>query len=222
MVPIIIIEVLSKAQTSIGMSDDGGIYLGMELTVDVGAVFTKTKRVLLAPKRFFQKNRKERGWKKAFVFVLVVAGVGHILTGAYNVALFPSLSTTVAEALDVPVDEINSGKIILATMVSFILSLGMSFVWGAALKVWLSLFKIASSFPRAYRVMVYSRTPNFLLSWFPVVNLAAALYSFYLLMVGLEEEYSIPRGKALVVVVSSAVILSVLSFFVFSLMAGGE
>jgi hypothetical protein len=188
----------------------------MELTVDINAIFRQAKEVLAAPRNFFAKAKKEKDWKKAFVFVLVAAAVGHVLTAVYNIFIYPLLAPSISEVIGVPASGFDAGQVVVAAIISYILTLGMSFIWGAALKVWLMLFRVNSDFSSAYRVMAYSRTPNYLFSWLPVVNIAAALYSFYLLMLGLETQYSMSRKKTILVLVSSIVAVALLSLLVVS------
>ncbi|OGM31979.1 hypothetical protein A2803_02725 [Candidatus Woesebacteria bacterium RIFCSPHIGHO2_01_FULL_44_21] len=189
----------------------------MELTIDVKEIMARVREVLTAPKKFFGKAKKEHGWKKAFSFVLVVAGAGHILTALYNILIYPLVSPTFAELFGIPAVQLNAGQVAGATLVSFIVTLGMSFIWGAALKVWLAIFKVKSNFDSSYRVMAYSRTPNYLFSWLPLVNILIAIYSFYLLVLGLENEYGIPRGKAILIIVTSVVVIFVVSILAVSL-----
>ncbi len=187
----------------------------MELTVDINSIFGQVKEILFAPKKFFGKAKKEKGWKKAFVFIIAVALVGHILTALYNIFVYPVIAPSLAEIVGISAG-FDTGQVLVASVVSYVISLGMSFIWGGALKVWLALFKIESSFARSYRVMAYSRTPNYLFSWLPVVNLLAAFYSIYLLMLGIEAEYSIPRKKSVLIIILSVVAMIVLSLLVFS------
>lgn len=190
----------------------------MELTVDVNRVFAQIKLVFLSPKKFFNKAAKEKGWKTAFVFVMVVALAGHILTALYSLFAYPMIAPFLSEILQVPVSQLSPSTILVGTVVSYLLTLGMSFIWGGALKVWLMLFRVNASFSEGYRIMAYSHAPNYLLSWFPVVNILAAFYSFYLLVVGLMAGFGVSRSKAVVVVVSSVLLLIVLSLLLFFLM----
>jgi hypothetical protein len=179
----------------------------MDITVDIRDSLKRAKSLLQAPKVFFAAIKKEKGWQKAFSYSLVVAAVGHILTAIYNVLV-------TANGADLP---FGPQEVVVAVLVSFIITLGMSFIWGGALKVWLSVFKVESTFAQSYRVMVYSRTPNYLFSWVPFLGFVAALYSFYLMMLALEKEYEVTRKKAIIIIVTSMVVLFVASLLLVSL-----
>lgn len=185
--------------------------------MDVKAIAARAREIISSPKKFFDKAKKERDWKKAFAFILVVSAVGHILTALYNILVYPLIAPSLVESLGVPAVSYSPGQVFGASIVSYVLTLGMSFIWGGALKVWLALFKTKSTFSEAYRLMAYSRTPNYLVSWLPFVNFLAALYSFYLLMVGLEAEYNLSRKKAIAVIISSIVVIFIFSVIAVSL-----
>lgn len=178
----------------------------MDITVDVVGSFAIVKKILRNPKVFFASIKKEKSWKSAFGLLLVVAALGHILAGLYAIIY----SASIGQAIGLE-------KIIPAILVSYVLTLVMSFVWGWALKIWLAIFKVPSTFSQGYQVMAYTRVPNLILSWLPFVNLFSAIYSFYLLMIGLESVYQIKRRKAVVIIVTSLVAMLVLSTLLFML-----
>jgi hypothetical protein len=189
----------------------------MELMVDARVAFVEAKGVLSSPKKFFKKAKKDKSWKEAFSFALVVALAGHVLTALYNIFLYPIVAPFLSQAFGVPISQFSVGQVVTAAVVSYVMTLAMSFIWGGALKVWLALFRTPSSFNQSYRVMAYSRTPNYLFNWIPFVNLFAALYSFYLLMVGLQSEYGMSKKKALIIILSSIVITFILFLLLVSL-----
>jgi len=184
----------------------------MEVTVDVNIVFSQVKSILRSPKQFFSKCVNEKGWKKAFVFVLIVAAFGHLITLLYGILFYPKINTSISESLNIPAASFSAGRFIVLVVASYFLTLGMSFVWGVGLKFWLSLFKVKSTFTQAYRIMTYSRTPNYIFSSLPIISILAAFYSFYLLIIGLENEYSLTRKKTILIVVTA-----IIPFFIFSL-----
>ncbi len=172
--------------------------------MDIAATLDTIKKVFKGPKKFFEGVKKQKSWKDAFGVVLITAAIGHILAGAYAFIYSSTQSEPLALA-----------QIIPAILISFVLTLGMSFVWGWALKIWLSIFKVETSFSRAFLVMAYSRIPNLLFSWLPFVNFFMAVFSFYLLMIGLESQYEIKRKKAIVIIVTSIIALFALSVLLF-------
>ena len=67
------------------------------------------------------------------------------------------------------------------------------------------IFKVESDFHEAYNLIVYSRTPSYLLGWVPFVSLFASLYTYYLLFLGVLEQYSVTRKKAAAVVLGALI-----------------
>lgn len=183
----------------------------MEITVDVMENLKKIKKVLVAPKTFFKNTVKEKGWRLAFAYLIVVAAIGHVLLLIFNLAFPPNLTPEIKEMLGSADISYSPNQIVLATLIGFIATLGMSFIWAGALKLWLSLFKVESTYNKSYKIIAYSRTPNLLFSWLPYVNIAAGLYSFYLIIIALEKEHGLKRGKSLLIVVLAVVLLLVLS-----------
>lgn len=188
----------------------------MEISVDVRENLLKAKKVLSSPKEFFKATTKEKDWKNAFSFMLVVSLIGHIFTALYSLLFYPSMMAGLSEAMGTEEVVYTPVQIVTAVVISFVLTLAMSFLWGGALKVWLSLFKVESTYAQAYRVMVYSRTPNYLLSWLPFVNLFAAIYSFYLMLLGIEREYEVKRKKAIAIIATSVLAVLVASALIFA------
>jgi len=186
----------------------------MELTVDIRKVYAQVIQLLRGPKSFFSKVKKDRSWKSVLPFVLVTVGVGHFFTAIYNLLVSPSIAPGLAEAFGSSDVSFSPVEVISAVVISYFLTVAMSLVWGGALKVWLMLFKIDSSFDKAYSVMAYSRMPNYLFGWIPFLNILAALYSLYLLVLGLEASYSVNRRRAVLVVASSLLAVFLLSFLI--------
>lgn len=189
----------------------------MDITVDIGGSLSDARAMLLSPKKFLKEVKKQKSWKSAFSFTLVIAAIGHILAGLYNLLIYPLVLPWLSQTFGLPQTTFEPGQIVTAMLVSFALTLGMTFVWGGALKVFLSLFRVESSFDQSYRVMAYSRVPNYLFSWLPFVNILAALYSFYLMFLVLKSEYGISNRKAIIVIISSVLALLLLSILLFAL-----
>lgn len=190
----------------------------MEISVDVRENLLRAKKILTSPKKFFKDIHKEKGWKDAFSFVLVVAFIGHIFTAIYNVIFYPAIASSVGTNLGLQPADYNVAQVVTASIVSYIVALAMSFIWAGALKVWLMLFKVDSTFAEAYRVTIYSRAPNYLLSWFPFVNAVVWFYSLYLMILALKSQYSLSPKKSMVIIASSVILLFIVSFLAFALL----
>lgn len=186
--------------------------------MDVAENIKKAKKILTAPKIFFKAQVKEKGWRLAFAYLIVISAIGHILTVLYNLAFPPNLNSDIKEMLGTQDISYSPSQIVMAILISFIVTLGMSFVWASALKVWLSLFKTESTFDQSYRVIAYSRTPYLLFSWVPYVNILAGIYSFYLMMISIEREYSLPRRKSIVIILTAFILVFIFTGFLLSIL----
>jgi len=189
----------------------------MDITVDIGKSIRDAREVLLSPRKAFKETKKQKGWNPAFSFVLVIAAIGHILAGLYNLFVYPLILPAIVRTFGVPETTFKTEQVLSAIAISYLLTVGMTFVWGGALKIFLNLFRVESSFEESYRVMVYSRVPNYLFSWLPFVNILAALYSFYLMFLALKTETGVENKKAVLIIVSSVVVLFILSVLLVSL-----
>jgi hypothetical protein len=189
----------------------------MELTVDMHAIWEQTKGLARSPAKFFAKSKKEKSWKKALPFVIVTAAVGHVFTAIYGIVFSPSIAGEIANNFEGAEVSYKPVEVIPAVIISFLITIVMSFVWGGAMKLWLSLFKVHSSFSQAYRVTSYSRAPNYLLSWVPFLNFFVGIYSFYLLWIALITEYSVSKKKALIIIFTSFLALAAISLVLVSL-----
>lgn len=183
----------------------------MELTVDLRKIIAKTKAVLLSPKKFFKVSKKEKGWKEAFTYLLIIALLGHVLTTIYNLVFYPALIPVIQQAFPEAVSTFSSQQVISLMITSYVLTMAMSFAWGLGLKYLLTLFREDSTFEQAYRTVAYARTPNLLFSWLPILNLFVGIYSLYLFVVAIRTEYSVSTKRAAMIIISGMLIVFILS-----------
>lgn len=183
----------------------------MDITVDVSKSLNVAKDLVLRPKKTVKSIEKKDSWKKTFSYLVVIAFVGHLLTGVFNYLIYPIIDPFLSQFLGA-----NSGfektQVLPAIIMSYVLTLALSFVWGGALKLWLKLFKVNSTFDEAYKVVVYPRTANYLFGWLPFVNMFAAFYSFYIMMLMLVAEYGMSKKKAFAIVLTSTLAVIILLF----------
>jgi len=179
----------------------------MELTIDFLEIKNKVFKVLTKPYAFFASVKKEKGLRDPFVYTLVVSSIVLVLGTALNV--FESGNTI---------------QLIPALFFSYVVTILLGFLFSFFLKLWISLFGGKGDYSTAYKLYIYTSTPSVIFGWIPFLNIVVPIYSFVLLVVGLETLYKFSRQKAaitialgmLVMLVLSAIILFVTSLVAFS------
>jgi hypothetical protein len=151
-----------------------------------------TKTVLIKPSDFYQNMPATGGFLSPVVFLAVCLGVSGILAAiiaGVNVSLFI--------------------KIIIAGVI-------FSFI-GAGILHFIAqqFFGGKGAYEGMYRVVAYAGAVN-LLAWIPVVGFLAALYGFYLQIVGVEKVHQITTGQAVV-----TVLIALAVYLILSLLVGG-
>lgn len=190
----------------------------MDVTVDVRGSLLKAKTILMSPGAAIKTIAKEKGFKSAFSYLLVVSVVGHIFTFIYSLIFAPS-AEEIAQITGMQGVAYGPAEILTAIAVSFVITLGLSFVWSGAFKLILGMFKIESDFNSVYRILVYARTPFYLFSWLPLINIMVFFYSCYLVVLMLQKILGVGQKKAIVVVLTSIITLIIATGVIFNILA---
>lgn len=188
----------------------------MEVTLDFKEILGKVKLVFRKPDLFFGKYKKEKGWKTALIYFAILTLVGSVFTLVYGLSIYPLIKPQ----LDVWFGSTGASTFTLAEVLpaaisSYLTGIMFSFVIGFAFKYCLKLFGAKGTFSEAYQLIVYSRTPVYLLSWFPVVNLVALIYSLVLLYKGVREYYAFSKVRSILTIIVSVLVMIVASILIF-------
>ncbi len=150
------------------------------------------KTVVIKPEDFYQHMPTTGGFAPPVTFLAVCLGVSGIIaaiiTGGNPFIFFKLL--------------------IFGLIFSFI---GAGVLYLIAQK----FFAGKGAYEGTYRVVGYAGAVS-LLAWIPILGILAALYGFYLQMVGLEKIHGITRGQAVI-----TILIAVAVYFIFSLLLGG-
>ena len=165
--------------------------------------------VLEEPRSFYKSAKKEKLLSESLIYFALLSLIGSVFSVIYSLIFYPTLSK-IASNLFPPAPSVGFIEILPYAVTSYAVALVLSFVWAGVLYLWLSLFKAKGTYKDAFRLYVYSRTPNFLFGWIPFVSIAAWIYGLYLLIVGTEVMYSVPRRKAMLLFVAPLVLFVVL------------
>ena len=173
-----------EVKTMVEEKGTGNTY-ELEIKNFVQSFIGVVKTVFFKPKDFYQNMPTTGGFPPPLIFLAVCLGISALIS-----------------------------NIIWGTVAGFfyflIFGLIFSFIGAAILYfVGQQFFEGKGTYEGTYRVVAYAGVVS-LLGWIPVVNFLAALYGFYLQIVGLGKVHKITQGQAVVsVLIAFAVYLIV-------------
>ncbi len=187
----------------------------MELTFDPKEFVEKTKSILRTPVAFYKGIEKEKGWKPAFTYSIVLSVIASVM-GLLEVTLLYPLFQNQLQGVFSPDDRPQFLELLPAFFLSAILVVLLGFVWSGALHLWFRVCRLKGTYWNAYKTFTYSRAPLSLFGWIPVVGGFFGLYSLYLLVVGISVHYKITKTKAFFVLVVPLIALFVIQGMLFA------
>lgn len=151
--------------------------------------FGKVKNIFTNPREFFS-NLNEQGIGKAFfysfIFILIYQAIlSLIFTGGAQVRAF----TVLGEAR---ISIFYGWQMFLMLFIGRVLwSILMLFIFSLLLHLWIMIFRGKGNYDKTFQLVVYSRTPVWLLGWIPIVRILAWAYNVVLLIIGTEKMHGI-------------------------------
>jgi|GEM_PF-4302453 len=151
--------------------------------------FGKVKNIFANPREFFS-NLNEQGIGKAFfysfIFILIYQAIlSLIFTGGAQVRAF----TVLGEAR---ISIFYGWQMFLMLFIGRVIwSILMLFIFSLLLHLWIMIFRGKGNYDKTFQLVVYSRTPVWLLGWIPIVRILALAYNVILLIVGTEKMHGI-------------------------------
>jgi len=146
------------------------------------------KMVITRPSEFYGRMPTRGGFVAPITFLAVCLGVSGVLaamiTGGRAVLFF---------------------KIILTGLIFSFIGAGILYVIAQ------KLFLGKAEYQGTYRLVAYAGAVN-LLAWIPIVNFLAALYGFYLQIIGLEKIHQITKGQAVITILIAFVVYLIFFF----------
>ncbi|HEC76635.1 MAG TPA: YIP1 family protein [Thermoplasmatales archaeon] len=111
--------------------------------------------------------------------------------------------------------EISGMLIIILMIISNVIGL---FIGGAWMHLWIRAFGGKEKYYHTIKAIAYGNTPNLLLGWLPFINLAGAIWSLVLVIIGIKEFHKMSAVKVLLAIIVSgltlAIIISTIVFLV--------
>lgn len=171
-------------------------------------VLEKIRAVLIKPKDFFRRIRKERGMKRAFLFSVLLSPLSLIIGALLNAP--DSVAASAAGIGFLPYNAAVAAAFLGAWILSVLLTFAVAFVY----QMFAALLKGSGKYDASYKAAVYSNVPTYLLGWlwfpFPII---VAIWSIVLSAIGLKELHSLNAGKAFAVAIMPVIILIIIAFF---------
>ncbi|MBI4155157.1 YIP1 family protein [Candidatus Woesearchaeota archaeon] len=172
--------------------------------------FNKIRNILLEPSKFFLNTEKEKGVKESFIFVSVLTFFYSIMGLILLVLFKDSITNFFLNLLNLPTTQFDLPKTIIAVLLSIPFSILFTFVSAAILYVWLMIFKGEKDYQTAYKLLVYSRTPNLLFGWIPIINWFSWIYSLILLIIGTHVIYKFSKLKTTLIYIIPLALITIL------------
>ena len=175
-------------------------------------IFKVIKKVLTEPKDFFKRvgTGKERlGFAFGYFVVLslfsaVLATAVYFLAKPLYGLIFPGMM-------------IAGGSQLWMSALSYVIGLGLSFVYAGILHVWILIFGGKNSYTKTYELGAYAGTPSMLFGWIPFVGwIGGTIWSLMLLIMGTEQVHKIARKRAVLMYLIPVLILFILGALIFA------
>lgn len=142
-------------------------------------IFELFKYIVTKPREFFPTMPVEGGFQQPIMFYLIIAGVNSVFYMIFN--LF------------------HIGAAIGGGIAAFIFMMIGSFVGSAITMAISKMMGGTGNYEATYRSCCYAAAPQ-ILSFIPLVNILASLYSIFLLKLALERGQNLTSQKAIYVV----------------------
>lgn len=188
----------------------------MELTFSPREFVEKTKKLIRTPEAFYKGVEKEKNWKEAFTFSIVISVIAAFF-GVLEVTLLYPLFPDQFSGIFTPENKPQILDILPAFFVSTVIVVALGFVWSGALHLWLKICRVKGDYWSAYKAYTYSRAPLSLFGWIPYFGVFFSLHSIYLLVVGMSVHYKVSRKKAFLLILIPLVLLFVVQTIIYSI-----
>jgi hypothetical protein len=176
-------------------------------------IIARARDVATAPSAFFTSIAKETDVRKTSIYLFVMMVVGFLLQILSVVVVQPVFNQLFAQVVQMPVSEgtLNPALIIPSFINNILIGFILSAILTSTLHFWLKLFAKKSEWRSTFNLYVYSRTPIYLLSWLPILNIVGWIYSVYLLVVGAQKIHKLDKRTATFVIVLPIMLLFIVS-----------
>ena len=149
--------------------------------------FNNIKDVTIKPRSFFENIKAEKGWSPSIIFFLLLQAI-LLLVGVIGFMVFGGLfSIRLFFGL---ISELGFFSII--GIITYTVSI-------LIYHVLILLFRGKQGMLRTFQVFLYGIAPVLILSWIPILNVLAAFYAIYIMIVGISVLQEMKVWKAILI-----------------------
>ncbi|MDP3640735.1 MAG: YIP1 family protein [Nanoarchaeota archaeon] len=181
-------------------------------------IFQVIKRVVTEPTAFFRNVGKGKEHLRfAFGYFALLSLVQTLLGLLVGILLLPAFrfwAETVMPMLGSvygPLGTFSVGWIMGNAVFTYILGLGLSFLFAGLLHLWILIFRGKNSYVKTYELGAYAGTPAMLLGWIPFFSFIGIIWYLILLIIGTQEVHGISRTKAILMYVIPVAVIFLLA-----------
>lgn len=163
--------------------------------IPVLTFWQKIKEVVTKPHEFFDAIQQEVEIKDVIIYYFLVQLL--VLPFGIGASLIIGVTETITLSILIYLASVAMGAV-LFFIVILIYNLIVSWLGGK------------QGYTRTAQAFVYGSTPGMLLSWLPIANIIASIYSIYVTIVGLIKLQQMERNKAILAYFIPVIVIFVL------------
>src|SRR3989344_4900264 len=186
------------------------------LSVRMG-MFSNVGRVIAEPARFFEHLRwEEQGIKSAFLYILAFGFFFALLRlsiGLMFHALPDTAFATVAAKMagfSASYSSYYTLALVFLVLGGYVLSIPISFVYGALLHVWILIFGGKGRYAQSYQLYAYASIPSMIFGWIPYLLPFAIIYNVILMIVGTHHLHQLSKLRSALIFIIPLLLIGVI------------
>ena len=181
-------------------------------------IIKRIKGILFEPSKFFDYlSKKEKTIGTSFIYLMVLSLfftiigfiIGTLLQGFW-ISLYSGFL-----GFEIPYAATPIIISLIFTIIGYGIGLLLSFVGAGILHLWFLIFGGKADYTKTYQLMVYSRTPTYVLGWIPFVNFFIWIWSLVLLILGTSKIHQMSKLKAALIIIIPIIVLMAIGITIF-------
>lgn len=178
-----------------------------DLKTDNIAFVNKIKKSFSSPSELFETVKSERGIIKALIFYVILTFICLILSVVSYSLVFSGS---------------NLVLVLLSLIPLWLISVVLGLLSAGIYHIFVLLFGGKNGYGNTYKALSYSIAPVAFLGWVPIVNIAAGIFSIYLVIKGISILQGMSMRKAfLTMLIPTFLVLGLIIFLVFGMSGAG-
>lgn len=172
----------------------------------------KIRWVLMHPFDFFKQRYRETQIKESVLYVVTLTLLSSMLSSLLTILVSGTQLSLLRKFFYVrlPLPGTASVKLAMLTVSYSIVLIVFFFLVAFALKIWMHIFGVQSSYSKTFQLMAYSLTPVYLFGWISEnVSFATWIWALILLVVGSRGMFEVSKRKSWLMFTLPAVVFVV-------------